>query len=570
MITLPQDFQINNNAETLVVLLHGITSKTGSLHHVRKVVDETLESTAILYPELPARVLSFADPNQIVQELLEIMDQVWAGRKPYKRILLIGHSLGALLARKLYICACGENPDAPFEASIEVKSPRAWAHVVERIILLAGMNRGWTISHNLSLTNAISFRAGAVLGHLCLMFNQEPLLFQVRCGAPFITQLRLQWLSMRKHIHKDVGDALTVQLLGKVDDIVGPDDNIDLVTGRDFIYLDVPWSGHKSVIDMDASREGQARSAVLKDALLQCPKTLRDQQILPVDINLLPEEARKDVTDVVFVIHGIRDRGFWTHKIAREVKALGKKVERKFETETSSYGYFPMLPFLLPWIRRAKVEWLMNEYVEDLALYPNAQFSFVGHSNGTYLLAKALEEYPACRFKHVVFAGSVVPTYYDWGKLTSGKKEAQRVSAVLNYVATADWVVAFFPKLFQLLHLQDLGSAGHDGFDQDKLSRYQVEYVRGGHNAAIREKHWEDIAHFIVYGELNRAITESDHRSPWIVIGGILSPLIWLALILLVVLGGVSLWQNLPIDEWAKTLVLVLYAGLVWTVVTKV
>ncbi len=290
-------------------------------------------------------------------------------------------------------------------------------------------------------------------------------------------------------------------------------------------------------------------------------------------MNLVPEDERTDVTDIVFVIHGIRDRGFWTHKIPRTVKAASDQERRKreacgekgpkFETETSSYGYFPMLPFLLSWGRRAKVEWLMDEYTQNLALYPNAEFSFVGHSNGTYLLAKAFEEYPACRFKHIVFAGSVVRTRYDWGKLI----REGRAKAILNYVATSDWVVAFFPKLFQTLHWQDLGSAGHDGFED--LQEYQVKYVRGGHGAAIQEQHWEDIAHFIVHGRLNSEVGQSKSRSLLVVLGGFLTPLIWLVLILVVVLGGVKIWESLPTYEWAKTLALVLYGGFVWTAITK-
>lgn len=35
---------------------------------------------------------------------------------------------------------------------------------------------------------------------------------------------------------------------------------------------------------------------------------------------------------------------------------------------------------------------------------------------------------------------------------------------MLNYVASGDWVVAFFPKAMELLGIQDIGSAGHDGF----------------------------------------------------------------------------------------------------------
>jgi len=42
-------------------------------------------------------------------------------------------------------------------------------------------------------------------------------------------------------------------------------------------------------------------------------------------------------------------------------------------------------------------------------LYPGASsFSYLGDNGGTYLLAAALLENPACRFDRVVFAGSMV------------------------------------------------------------------------------------------------------------------------------------------------------------------
>jgi hypothetical protein len=171
-------------------------------------------------------------------------------------------------------------------------------------------------------------------------------------------------------------------------------------------------------------------------------------------------EPQPEVTDVIFVIHGIRDAGYWTHKIARRVREKGKRLGRVVATETSSYGYFPMLRFFLPGERRIKTQWLMDQYVEACALYPNARFSFVGHSNGTYLLASALRDYRCCRFNRVLFAGSVVRRQYDWDRYIA----RGQVQEVANYVATADWVVAFFPKALQTLGIQDLGSAGHDGF----------------------------------------------------------------------------------------------------------
>jgi len=74
----------------------------------------------------------------------------------------------------------------------------------------------------------------------------------------------------------------------------------------------------------------------------------------------------------------------------------------------------------------------MDKYVALRARFPNAEFSYIGHSNGTYLVARALEDYPAARFRNVLFAGSVVRRSYDWAALLS----ANRVCKVLNLVAT--------------------------------------------------------------------------------------------------------------------------------------
>ena len=210
----------------------------------------------IVLPKLPAGTFSFADPNAIVQQLLELIDRAWAERQhcpdgqSYARIILVGHSLGALLARKVYVCACGQNADAPFEPEIVQRGEptREWASKVERIILFAGMNRGWTISHHLPLQKAILIRLGVFIGDILKLIRRRRLLyFQMRRGAPFITQLRIQWLSLLRHASMDkqgLGNALVIQLLGSIDDLVAPDDNLDLVTGQNFIYLDVPRSGH--------------------------------------------------------------------------------------------------------------------------------------------------------------------------------------------------------------------------------------------------------------------------------------------------------------------------------------
>lgn len=56
--------------------------------------------------------------------------------------------------------------------------------------------------------------------------------------------------------------------------------------------------------------------------------------------------------------------------------------------------------------------------------------------------------------------------------------KANRVSNFYNVVAASDWIVACFPKTFQRLLFQDLGSAGFDGFSSLNDS-YQFKYIAG-------------------------------------------------------------------------------------------
>lgn len=570
---------------TLVLLLHAYSLAPESLYALRDRI-RTLEGfrtegeATIHIPPLALSIFSREDPSTIVNGLIEEVDRVLAQPgKSFSRIVLLGHSYGALLARKLYVVACGETPDAPFEPSISHRTGRDWAAKVDRIVLLAGMNRGWQVSHHLSLTNAVIWTLGIGVGNLIwLGTRRKPTIFYIRKGASFITQLRIQWIKMRQQATlRGVGGALTVQLLGSVDDMVSPDDNVDLISGRDFVYRDVPYSGHENVIDVDDTTPlphpaadgvatlGDARFAVIGKVLQADDEALLSTSVIPDDVP--PPQANESVRDVVFVIHGIRDEGYWTHKVARRVQALARerKSDAVVATVTSSYGYFPMLSFLLPGKRRKKVEWLMDQYSEALALYPNASFSYVGHSNGTFLLARALEEYPSCRFHNVVFAGSVVPTGYRWVEAHDKKQ----VDNILNYVATADWVVALFPKAIEMLHLPDLGSAGHDGFSRKYGEpATQIRYVKGRHGAALSENHWDAIARFVLDGKVIEG-AESLERSRFVAFLGHLAPMIWVAI------AGV-LWRlyywilHCCVGETARTLLAVGLTYLIWIVVTRV
>ncbi|WP_133122409.1 MULTISPECIES: alpha/beta hydrolase [unclassified Klebsiella] len=574
----------------LVVVFHAYANNATSLSSVIDAVKKQWPNAQMYCPDLPLSWFSTANPNEIVNlhlnQLDTIIQQSENGTNPITNIILIGHSFGALLARKLYIVACGETRKAPFEAcyfrsesSLDNGrlAARYWAKRVSRLILMAGMNRGWSISHHMSITKAPLWTLGVILGHLLYAFkHRPPAILTIRRGAEFITQLRVQWLYMRREYASDSkagGNAITIQLLGSRDDIVSPDDNIDLISGGDFIYLDVPYSGHKSIIELYDSDYGQSRFSVFIKALILSPSELASDNILPADERVT--KADESVTQVAFVIHGIRDAGYWTHKLARRIQVPDNE---KWATETSSYGYFPMLPFLFPLYRRKKVEWLMDQYTEALAKYPKASFSYVGHSNGTYLLARALELYPCCTFKNVVFAGSVVRQDFNWHKYLNSSPP--RVNAVLNFVATTDWVVAFFSKLFQFAHWQDLGSAGHDGFilSNPHPRIHQLTYIKGGHGAAIEEPLWDHIASFIRNGKLpsKNNIPLSLSRTKWIAITSHFPPIAWILVgaitwgVWLAIKYLIQLLTPLQSQDYATGFSLAIYILILWLLLTKI
>lgn len=514
------------------------------VYQIRKI----FKTAGVLVPKLPFHLGSFVDPNDVVQEIIKEID-CWCDKTPYEKIIIVGYSAGGLVARKVYVVACGEPPNAPFELTIKQKQPSAWMGKVDRLILLAGMNRGWQISYHMNMWRAISWQIGVILlRFIAITIRREPLILSIRRGAPFITQLRIQWIKMREKAQENAqrgahegGDALTIQLLGSIDDFVAPADNVDLVSGGDFVYLDVPHSSHITITQMDDSSAGHERTRVFRRALTQSADDLMAGSILPQDDPRQSPDYKK--SDVVFVVHGIRDEGYWTQKIARKVILLSRSPNsaKDFAAETASYGYFPMLPFLFSWKRREKVEWLMDQYAEMVARYPRARFHYVGHSNGTYCLAKALELYSSCRFERVVFAGSVLRRSFNWSRFLAS---AQIVS-ILNYVATADWVVAGFPKIFEHTRVlnRDLGGAGHDGFaDWKKLANFcEVRFIRGSHDAAIREANWDAIAEYIYSGSPppTMAPVATDRQNFWVRLIGAFPPIAWLAALTLAVSIGI-------------------------------
>lgn len=578
-MTLP--IRSENGENALIFLIHGLNRDEDDMEELKSLVADCYPGADIHVPTFSHSSLFSRTPAaKHVKNIIDRISKAYDSNR-HERIMLIGHSMGAVLARRVVVESSGlptrwnDNAEAG-EAALKVEPELAdctrtdWADKLEVLVMMASVGRGWTVENGKDGRQRFVWNLGSIIGHL-MPGSKKPTIFDFRKGSPFIVQTRLRWLEYCKHFPEK--RVHLVQFLGTKDELVPPNDAIDFATAireEDFVQIEVPDTDHGSIIQVDPKKRSKPVDVVacrtrseLVAAVLKGDVDSYQDNIVRRDylMDELPPAPDESVKNLVFVVHGIRDRGYWTKKIAGRIKQQALKNNEVFASRTPTYGYFPILPFLLPWYRRQKVEWLMDHYVEAAAAYPDADFHYVGHSNGTYLAARALLKYPLSSFKHIMFAGSVVRPDYPWKSLV----RAGRVSKVLNAVATFDWVVALFPHgLRHMKWLFDLGGAGHVGFDEKSLPNnlFQLDtegaigterfFVKGDHSAAREEEMWDEIADFIAEGKVPKASVSNGslvNKQPW---GsrylGYGSPFIVTVLACVILLIGIALTTSMLVS----------------------
>jgi pimeloyl-ACP methyl ester carboxylesterase len=521
-----------------------------------RLIRETLPGADVQAPALDMGTRSKADPAQLVDQLLDLVDERFRVR-PFDKLLLVAFSAGTVLARNFFSRAQGAQRPADRPANVTTVAPpwsglprldptkaKPWAEKIERIVYLAGVTRGWSLS---SATPAmLRFLAPILLFFLNssarLQGKDRAFIESFKRGAPFVVESRLLYLQVERHFADSVRNMpQKVLLLGSKDEYVSPADALDLGIRKDFSYLEVPESSHIDILDVgngddsaeracQRRRQAQAKRAeLIQLALTGTPDQLSksqsaihtddlDDYLDEMDLQMKQTQAasgpEQPVKQIVLVIHGIRDNGFWTKRVAREAKTLARQDQSLICAPTPSYGFFSMLDFVNPWGRQDATYWFLERYAELRVHYPDVPISFIGHSNGTYLASRALELSPFVVFERILFAGSVVRTSFDWHRFSG------RVRSVLNLVATRDVVVAFLPGAMERLRLDrigiDVGGAGFYGFQQHEKSdeaaaeprsdsEIQVQnfgYLAGGHGVGVSEPLWGELAAYAVRGEL--------------------------------------------------------------------
>jgi pimeloyl-ACP methyl ester carboxylesterase len=475
--------------DTLFVLIHGFR---GGPESWRDVIPELQQRGDVLRLDYPANALSNAHPVKVATEMSGII-QKFHGR--YRDVVVIGHSAGALLARQTYLTGTQIAADS-------------WVRKTRRLVLMAGMNRGWDVTGKRPMDMSVGHRVvlwtGAWLGRLT---NTGKFILGTEMGSPFVSNLRMEWMRWFRKTHVD-DQPVVVQLLGDIDNMVSDDDNKDLrsaMTSK-FYWLRVRGTGHLNILDFkdrSGMAEGYAGVGEYRKAKFALAIDGAPDQLAAVS-----EEQRagtdEKITHLVFVLHGIRDLGEWSASLEQELRAhFPGTPASNIAIVSPRYGYFSMGSFIMQPNRQKYVRWLMDQYTEYLARYPNATtIHFLAHSNGTYLLASAFERYHSLRADHVAFAGSVVRRDYNWAELMqprAGQSEPQ-VQRVRNYVASDDLVVGLFPRFFEFAGLRwlnnDVGSAGFNGFDAKGV---ETVMISGGHSGFL--SHVPEISRFLLAGQ---------------------------------------------------------------------
>jgi pimeloyl-ACP methyl ester carboxylesterase len=458
-----------------------------------------------------------------------------AGRFNFKditEIIIVTYSAGALLTRS-----------AMLEPSHEYWN-NDWAESVTKIVMLSGIIKGWQFTT--AFPALYRFFGQALLP----IFNSEFMGWKFFNGSPFVVSTRIAYAKKFQDKPK------TIFILGSRDQFMTPSDCLELDNRSNPVYLEIPNTNHMQMLTKATT--DKVVSNLICEAIQKDVEDAKSPEWINYAANLTDIDdfidpydkgdsslVYEDVEKVVMIIHGIRDNGFWTKRISREIKKKWRKINpskpRAIRVVTPSYGFFSMWDFLVPGGRRRALYWFLDKYGDIKALYPKAEtIDLIAHSNGTYLGAEALKQCDQAEFTKVIFAGSVVRRDF-WDKKLRGK-----LNYFYNFIGRDDLVVGLLPGAMEIIPYLNkrlnVGGAGSYGFyrlpqsnnSKDDPTEYRrsegfnfwnklglgkdvnsqssacfgQRMIIGGHGAAIRESCWKVLAEYIVQSEPEKSIEE--------------------------------------------------------------
>lgn len=513
-----------------------------SLHDLRTLGNFLTQSIETLSLELKARI-----------------EQYWiaaaASGETYDDIICIGHSFGGLLVRQAYLVAAGAYPRID-------RSDIPWVDKVSRFVLLASINRGFEPNNFLV----------SALVNLSSSTGCFPSLRDTVKGSAFVTSLRISWIRYFSNMRGQ--EPVMIQVLGTQDGVVKRTDSIDLQAFPNGVQLDVPGAKHDDFYypkghDAEALSEWGLRYKLLKWAIFQYNP--QKSELVPSELHgNVTIDTGKSLTEtaIIFIVHGIRDSNSgWAGQLEEQIKLRNPE---KFVVIRSTYGYFSAFNFFFPWLRRQNIRWFQDQYSYFFALNPKAEFYFIGHSNGTYILGESLKRVPAMKFKRIYLAGSVLPCDYPW----RDRFDLGQVEELRNDRSCWDWPVGILCSGLRGIGMKDIGTGGFDGFYFDDGRTHEVYYYNGGHGEPLAKENHISILAFTLNGDLSRPsnlleVSQISSNFQWISrVAPYFVPLLLLLTLCIVFLGIWLLFKLLELSIsifWVALMVLILAIYFIYT-----
>jgi pimeloyl-ACP methyl ester carboxylesterase len=395
----------------------------------------------------------------------------WTADNGYDEIILVGHSLGALVVRRAWLDAVDPTQFATYTGS-------DWGQKVVRFVLFAGISRGVDMEHPWGRR-----LSGRLIEWIPGRFTTEDC---VR-GSAFVTNLRISWIQYMASL-PNARRPNTIQLLGTKDSIVTRDDSIDLDVFPDTRPLYIPGAGHADVHELRGHSDRAGRLALFARAFTEPTATLRQPR----------ESSDTPPPEVLMVVHGIRASR--TDNWVRRVVQIAAEHWPEVAVATPTYGYLSAMRFALPSVRRRYARFFRDFYTEVVAAYRRPKISVLCHSNGTYALGRSLQEFQSIRIARVALAGSVLPTNFPWSQLAA----SHRVEAVRNDCGSRDYPVALLCSALRGIGMRDIGTGGFDGFLGGTVQEFR--FHPGGHGCMLTDSNLRSILRF--------ALDCSDHEAP--------------------------------------------------------
>lgn len=225
----------------------------------------------------------------------------------------------------------------------------------------------------------------------------------------------------------------------------------------------------------DISELGVYRENFYKIASVVLPASLHTQDWMTdileqvsilVRANQKIGKLRRD--KLLLTIHGIRTHGKWQSGLNDEIR----KYSRSFVPAEVKYGFFDILSFSIPWLRKRKARQAAVQVKQILLDNSDKEISVVAHSFGSLVLSEAFKSTTLITpIKHIILCGSPLPHSFNLSHL------ADNAEITINECGTRDFILVA-AKSFLL----GLGEAGRVGFRRSNSKSFINRYFKGGHS----------------------------------------------------------------------------------------